>query len=105
MTKMHKDDTWKPAANDNYPLVRVAGGRGGWRRATSIDVIKNMPGTPYYFGRELHKTLGIAIGLVPAGAGGTSLWNGPQRKSINCPRCSHYFRLWSNGFSFIKMVN
>ncbi len=73
MTKMHKDATWEVASEDDFPLVRMPA-KNGWRKADSIDVIKNMPGTPYYFGRELHKELGIAIGLIPAGAGGTSLW-------------------------------
>ncbi len=73
MTKMHKDATWEPAAGDQYPLVRMPG-KNGWRKSDSIDVIKHMPGTPYYFGRELHRELNIAIGLIPAGAGGTSLW-------------------------------
>jgi len=73
MTKMHKASTWEPAVKDKYPLVRMPG-KNGWKKSDSIEVIKNMPGTPYYFGRELNRQLGIAIGLIPAGAGGTSLW-------------------------------
>lgn len=73
MTKMHSPETWEPAIDDNFPMVRFPG-RKGWQKSTDIDAIKNFPGTPYYFGRELHKALGVPIGLIPGGAGGTTLW-------------------------------
>ena len=73
MTRLHSPTTYAPAANDSFPLIRQKTGKG-WQAATSIAVIKNMAGTPYYFGRSLHQALNVPIGLVTAGQGGTSLW-------------------------------
>ena len=67
-----------PPKNDSFPLVRFRKGSekksSGWQPADSYGVIKKLAGTPYYFGRELHKSLGIPIGIKVYGVGGTSLW-------------------------------
>jgi len=101
MTKMHKPATWQPAAKDNYPLVRMPG-KNGWRRSDSIEVIKNMPGTPYYFGRELHRELGIAIGLIPAGAGGTSLWEWTPSEAHELEMLKPYFEVMQSRVQYWK---
>jgi sialate O-acetylesterase len=64
----------------NFPSMRLNGG-GGWQAATP-QTVGGFSGTGYYFGRDLHKALGVPIGLINRSVGGTSarLWT--SKKAI-----------------------
>jgi sialate O-acetylesterase len=67
----------------NYPMIRlfsvkrVVSGEplkdteGKWD-ACSSDTVKNFTAVGYYFGRDLHKTLNIPVGLIHTSWGGTA---------------------------------
>jgi sialate O-acetylesterase len=67
-------------ASANFPSLRLNGG-GGWQAATP-QTVGGFSGTGYYFGRDLHKALGVPIGLINRSVGGTSarLWT--SKKAI-----------------------
>jgi|GEM_PF-1584334 len=74
MGKMHSSQTWEPALGESFPLFRFSGSKGWIASDGSKGSLTKLAGTPYYFGRELHKALQVPIGLKVVGAGGTSLW-------------------------------
>jgi sialate O-acetylesterase len=86
---MHSKDTWEPAIGGSFPDIRFRG-RNGWTQATSIDVIKNMAGTSYYFARALHRELDRPIGIVVAGRGGTTLWQWTAEELHQTPELVPY---------------
>jgi len=65
---------------DEFPLIRhyVKRGKGKGGEAapsdwvpTTSQTVKGFTATGYFFGRHLHKALGVPIGLIKAAAGGT----------------------------------
>lgn len=61
-----------------------------------------MPGTPYYFARELHRQLGIAIGIKTGGAGGTSLWEWIPSEAHETPELAGLFKVMQERVQFYK---
>lgn len=61
-----------------------ADGKGKWVICMP-DAVGNFSATLYFFGREIHKTLGVPVGLINSSVGGTPIeaWtaSGPQRAS------------------------
>jgi len=93
-------DAEKPAAN--YPLIRhylessgpaeqsLAEGKGSWKACTP-DNVGGFSAVLYFFGREIHKEVGVPVGLVNTSVGGTPIesWvsaetqsSDPQTKSV-----------------------
>lgn len=65
-------------AKANWPLIRLncaedhEFGLAGWRPCTPENA-RGFSATAYFFGRELHRALGVPIGLINRSIGGTSL--------------------------------
>lgn len=63
--------TREQAAQDNYDAVRhTVSGSGTWN-ATTPETVRGFTAVGYFFGRHLHRELGVPIGLIKAAAGGT----------------------------------
>jgi len=75
----------------NLPLVRMflkesptadaaqADGKGSWK-VCAPGTVGEFSATLFFFGREIHKTIGVPVGLINASVGGTpiELWISPE---------------------------
>jgi sialate O-acetylesterase len=69
-------DGQKEAAEANYPQIRSIADTGGAWVVCSPRTAGYFTAVGYFFGRELHKALGVPVGLIHESVGGTSarLW-------------------------------
>ena len=60
----------------DFPQIRLLSGTGAPWAACSPQTVGSFSAAAYYFGRELHKTLKVPVGLINESVGGTSavLW-------------------------------
>ncbi|HUS47534.1 MAG TPA: sialate O-acetylesterase [Phycisphaerae bacterium] len=67
-------------AEANYPGIRMYTGVQGPWQVCSPSTARSFSAAAYFFGRELHKALGVPIGLINESVGGTSarLWTPPD---------------------------
>lgn len=67
----------------NIRLLKVAGSGAlsGWQPATPENIL-NFSGVGYYFGRELHATEHVPVGLIQSAVGGTAVerWMSPEKQ-------------------------
>lgn len=77
----------KEVANANWPAIRFncaddhEFGLGGWRACTPENT-RGFSATAYFFGLELHRVLGVPIGLINRSIGGTSLQAWTPREEL-----------------------
>ncbi len=84
MTVSRSKDFEAEQAAANLPSIRMfressgpatepqEGGSGKWE-VCSPDTVGNFSATAYFFGRELHKTLKVPVGLINSSVGGTPI--------------------------------
>lgn len=65
-------DFSKEMSESHYPGIRVLGKLGEKWQACSPETVGNFSAVAYFFGREMHRRLGVPIGLITPAVGGTS---------------------------------
>ncbi len=95
----------------NLPLIRYYGessgtaekpqpeGRGNWQVCTS-ESVRRFSATLYFFGRELHRTLGVPVGLISSAVGATQIeyWIPAEAQSSDAKTKANYESL-SRGYA------
>jgi sialate O-acetylesterase len=96
MTVNRAKDFEQEQAAANYPQIRMftesspaaekaqAECHGEWA-VCSPDTVARFSATAYFFGRELHKELGVPVGLINSSVGGTPIesWISPEAQSAS----------------------
>jgi len=96
MTVNRAKDFEQEQAAANYPQIRMfiesspaaarpqAECHGQWL-VCSPDTVARFSATAYFFGRELHKELGVPVGLINSSVGGTPIesWISPEAQSAS----------------------
>lgn len=100
-------DAEEEIANAKYPKIRlftcerrVSSGpmddtKGSWVEC-SPETVPDFSAVAYYFGRELHKQLGVPVGLIHTSWGGTPAEAWTSRAALEAmPECQPYVERWA----------